>query len=92
MTVNVCVTLVDHVLLFLSDWRTCQVTDESELLSYQQQLQEWERLEEEERHTFNITDTPEKVVLVSKLKVEMLVFRCHKILWFFRGPIPCPQA
>lgn len=49
-------------------------------MSYQQQLQEWERLEEEERHTFNITDTPEKVVLVSKLKVEMLVFRCHKIL------------
>ena len=44
---------------------TCQVTDESELLSYQQQLQEWERLEEEERHTFTITDTAEKVILVS---------------------------
>ena len=62
---TVTVTVCDHVLLFLSDWRTCQVTDESELLSYQQQLQEWERLEEEERHTFNITDTPEKVYNLS---------------------------
>lgn len=33
-----------------------QVVDESEVLSYRLRLEEWERQQEERKHTFNITD------------------------------------